>query len=147
MDTHVALLRGVNVGGKVKVPMAELRSLLSALGLEQVVTYIQSGNVVFQSGGGTEEIASRIEQAISTAFSVDVRVVMRTAAELRTIAEHNPFLGDESDLAKLHVVFLREPPPKGAGARLDPERSPPDRFQLRGREVYLHLPNEPPVPS
>jgi uncharacterized protein (DUF1697 family) len=122
--------------------MAELRSLLPALGLEHVVTYIQSGNVVFQTGRGrTGDIARRIEQAITKAFSVDVRVLIRTPAELRAIAEHNPYLGEDVDQAKLHVVFLRDAPAKDASARLDPERSPPDRFHLRGRELYLHLPN------
>lgn len=141
MPTLVALLRGVNVGGKVKVPMAELRSLLSGLGLEQVTTYIQSGNVVFQTGGGAKKVAGRIERGIAEAFGVDVTVLIRTPAQLRTIAEHNPFLADEPDPAKLHVVFLRDRPKAGASSRLDPERSPPDRFHLRGRELYLHLPN------
>jgi len=139
--TLIALLRGVNVGGKVKVPMAELRSLLSGLGLEQVATYIQSGNVVFHTGSGAKQVAGRIERAIAEAFGVDVTVLIRTPAQLRTIAEHNPFLADERNPAKLHVVFLRDRPAAGASSRLDPERSPPDRFHLRGRELYLHLPS------
>jgi uncharacterized protein (DUF1697 family) len=142
MKPIVVLLRGVNVGGKTKVPMPKLKSLLEGLGFEQVVTYIQSGNVVLTTkGGGAKDVARRIERAIADTFSVDARVLIRTPAELQRIADRNPFLGDESDLTKLHVVFLRDAPAKGKGARLDPERSPPDRFHLRGRELYLHLPN------
>jgi uncharacterized protein (DUF1697 family) len=142
MKTIVALLRGVNVGGKAKVPMGELKSLLEGLGFEQVVTYIQSGNVVLRTKGGrAEDVARRIERAIADTFSVEARVLIRSPAELQRIADRNPFLGDESDLTKLHVVFLRDTPAKGARARLDPERSPPDRFHFRGRELYLHLPN------
>ena len=141
MRTLVALLRGINVGGRVKVPMAELKAVLTELGLEQVVTYIQSGNVVFDADAPEEEVANRIEQAVAEAFSLNVRVLVRTPAELRRIAERNPFLEEGADPAKLHVVFLRREPAEGAGARLDPERSPPDRFHLRGRELYLHLPN------
>jgi uncharacterized protein (DUF1697 family) len=137
----VALLRGVNVGGKAKVPMPELRSLVSELGLEDVTTYIQSGNVVFRTGASANDVAGRIERAIAAGFGLDVTVIVRTPAQLRAVAKGNPFLADESDPLKLHVVFLRERPPAGAGSRLDPERSPPDRFHLRGRELYLHLPN------
>jgi uncharacterized protein (DUF1697 family) len=137
----VALLRGVNVGGRAKVSMPELRSLLSELGLEDVATYIQSGNVLFRTGASAKDVAGRIEKVIADAFGLDVTVIVRTPAQLEAVARGNPFLADESDPRKLHVVFLSERPPGGAGSRLDPQRSPPDRFHLHGRELYLHLPN------
>ena len=140
--TFVALLRGVNLAGRNKVPMAELRSALESLGLEDVVTYIQSGNVVFRSGGGgARELAGRMERAIADAFGIEVAVLLRTPAELAKVAAGNPFLQHGADPSKLHVVFLGGKPGKTAAARLDPERSPPDEFELSGRELYLHLPN------
>jgi uncharacterized protein (DUF1697 family) len=142
VSTFVALLRGINVGGRNKIPMAELRSLLSSLGLEDVVTYIQSGNVVFRSASGdTHEIAASIEHAIVEAFGFKAVALTRTPAELGEIVDSNPYLTGETDLAKLHVVFLDRPPGADAVAELDPRRSPPDEFYVRGREIYLHLPN------
>ena len=141
MAALVALLRGVNVGGRAKVPMPELRSRLSDLGFEDVLTYVQSGNVVFRTGGGAKQVAGRVERAIADAFGLDVTVLVRTPAQLRTIAKGNPFLAEEPDPQKLHVVFLSDRPSAAAAAALDPDRSPPDRFHLSGRELYLHLPN------
>jgi uncharacterized protein (DUF1697 family) len=142
MKTFVALLRGINVGGKNKLAMSELKRSLSSLGLENVVTYIQSGNVVFRSpGGAARDIAGDIEQRIAEDFAVGVTVLLRTPAELRAIARSNPFLRGEADLSKLHVVFLSARPAANAVAGLDPERSSPDEFSVRGREIYLQLPN------
>jgi uncharacterized protein (DUF1697 family) len=140
-ETFVALLRGVNLAGRNRVPMAELRSALESLGLEDVVTYIQSGNVVFRSRGGrAEELASSIEVRIAQAFGLEVVVLLRTPAELSKVAGGNPFLRAGADPSKLHVVFLSGRPAKKAAAQLDPERSPPGEFRLEGREIYLHLP-------
>jgi uncharacterized protein (DUF1697 family) len=141
MSSFAALLRGINVGGKNKIPMAELKRVLSSLGLEEIATYVQSGNVIFRSPGKADEIAKDMERRISKDFGVNVDVLLRTPAQLRKIADSNPFLGDEPDLSKLHVVFLDGSPAAKAKTQLDPERSPPDRFDLRGREIYLHLPN------
>ena len=81
--TYVALLRGINVGGRSLVPMAELRALFTSLGLADVQTYIQSGNVVFTAGGGEEEeLAARIEAALAEAFGIAPAVLLRTPAEL-----------------------------------------------------------------
>jgi uncharacterized protein (DUF1697 family) len=142
MHTFVALLRGVNVGGKNKIPMAGLKSSFSALGLEDVVTYIQSGNVVFRSPTrAARDLAAGIEQRVAKDFGVGVTVLLRTPSELEAIADGNPFLSGKADPSKLHVVFLSGRPAAGAVAKLDPERSPPDEFSVRGREIYLHLPN------
>jgi uncharacterized protein (DUF1697 family) len=133
--TLVALLRGVNVGGKAKVPMAELKQELKDLGLEDVVTYIQSGNVVFRTT--KKDAAAAIEKRIKLNHGLNVTVITRTLPELRRIAKGNPF--PKADTARLHVVFLAGRPK--AGATLDPDRSPADEFRVKGREVYLHLPN------
>ncbi len=136
-STLVALLRGINVGGRNSVPMADLRSVLETLGLEDVTTYIQSGNVVFRSYDSAKAIASRMEKAIEDAFGLRPAVLIRTTAELAKIVESSPF----ADTAKVHVVFLDRKPAAQDAARLDPGRSPPDSFELVGRELYLLLPN------
>jgi len=142
-STFVALLRGINVGGRNTIPMVGLKASFAALGLDDVLTYVQSGNVVFRSPlGDGSELAGRIERRIAEDFALRVTVVLRTPPELSQVAVSNPFLGDETDLAKLHVVFLDRKPQASAVARLDPERSTPDRFSPRGREIYLHLPND-----
>ena len=140
--TFVALLRGVNLAGRNKVSMPELRSALESLGLEDVVTYIQSGNVVFRNRGGrTPQLAGRIERQIAEAFGIEVVVILRTPAELAKIARGNPFLRSGADPSKLHVLFLSGKPTTKAVEQLDPKRSPPDEFKLAGREIYLHMPN------
>jgi uncharacterized protein (DUF1697 family) len=141
MKTFVALLRGINLGARNKVPMPELKLEFESLGFEDVLTYIQSGNVVFRSSsGGAKQTAARIEQRIANVFGLDITVVLRTPAELKSIAGSNPFLSRETDLSKLHAVFLNGRPMAKAIAQLDPERSRPDEFSVRGREIYLHLP-------
>ena len=141
METFVALLRGINVGGKRKLPMAELKSLLSSLGFEDVVTYIQSGNVVFRGPrGDARELATGIEERITQVVGLDVAVMLRSPAKLAAIVSGNPF-HDETDRSSLHVVFLDRAPENEAAARLDPQRSPPDELSLRGAEIYLRLPN------
>lgn len=140
--TFVALLRGVNLAGRNKVSMPELRSALESLGLEDVVTYIQSGNVVFRNRGGrAPQLAGRIERQIAEAFGIEVVVILRTPAELAKIARGNPFLRSGADPSKLHVLFLSGKPTTKAVEQLDPKRSPPDEFKLAGREIYLHMPN------
>ena len=122
--------------------MTELEALFSSLGLEEVTTYIQSGNVVFRSSTDrAEELTSRIERRIVDVLGLSVAVLLRTPAELEEIAGHNPFLAGEAVHSKLHVGFLDRPPDADAVAQLDAHRSPPDAFSVRGREIYLHFPN------
>jgi len=142
-EAYVALLRAVNVGGKNRLPMAELRAALSACGLERVSTVLQSGNVLFRSAESERVLAEQVGDAIEEAFGLRVDIVIRSAAELASVAGRNPFLAadDERDPATLHVAFLSERPAAAAVARLDPDRSPADAFAVRGREVYLSYPN------
>jgi uncharacterized protein (DUF1697 family) len=138
--TYVALLRGVNVGGKNRVAMPKLRSSLAELGLEDVVTYVQSGNVVFRSPS-RKGVETRIGKLIADEFGLEIAVLVRTPAELAKIAKANPFRKHEQDPLKLHVVFLSGKPAVKAVAGLDPDRSPGDEFNVEGSEIYLHLPN------
>jgi uncharacterized protein (DUF1697 family) len=136
-STCVALIRGINVGGRNKISMAELTSVFESLGHEDVATFIQSGNVVFRSGSDDEAaIARRIEKQLADDFGLDVSVLLRTPSELSQVAGSNPFLAGETDLSRLHVLFLDILPAASAVAGLDPSRSAPDRFSVHGREIY-----------
>ena len=139
---HLALLRAINVGGTKKLLMAELRAIFAAAECADVRTYIQSGNVVFRA---EEALAARIPALIRAEIEASkgftVPVVTRTAAELDAVVRGNPFLAAGADPARLHVGFLAEAPSATRIAELDPNRSPPDAFEVRRREVYLHFPN------
>ncbi len=140
--SHVALLRGINVGGKNRLPMPELAALFEGAGCTAVRTFIQSGNVLFAAPAALarrlpDEIASRIEKR----HGLRVPVILRSAAALRQVAASNPFLGAGAEPKRLHVAFLSAAPDRESVARLDPARSPPDAFAVKGSEVYLSLPN------
>jgi uncharacterized protein (DUF1697 family) len=139
---HVALLRGINVGGKNRLPMATLTSMFERAGCSDVRTYIQSGNVVFgASARVAAQVGAQVSAAIEKQLGLRVPLVQRTAAELRAVAAGNPFLREGQDRARLHVAFLAKAPVAAARAALDPDRSPPDRFALQRRELYLCCPN------
>ncbi len=140
--THVALLRGINVGGKNKLPMKELTAMFVDAGCSDVRTYIQSGNVVFRPGSALgEEVSSLISESILSRFGYRVPVVIRSAAELQQVVEANPFVETGAEADKLHVVFLAETPDEADAQGLAPDRSPGDEFAVLGREIYLHCPN------
>lgn len=141
MKTYVALLRGINVGGKRRLPMKELVGLFEDVGALEVRTYIQSGNVVFAPGStSVAELQSELERAIEARFGFDVPVVMRTVEALREAVSHNPFVATGADPRHLHMGFLADAPTDGAVASLDPARSDVDSFRVLGAEVHLHVP-------
>lgn len=141
-STQVALLRGINVGGKNKLPMADLAAVFVAAGCRNVRTYIQSGNVVFDAPPKlAAALPGVITAAIQRQFGFESPVIIRTAAEMRAVAAANPLLRPGVDTKMLHVVFLADAPRPTDVARLDPNRSPGDVFEVHVREVYLHLPN------
>jgi uncharacterized protein (DUF1697 family) len=136
---YAALLRGINVGGKNRLPMSELRAVCHELGYFDVVTYLQSGNVVFAGGGDPNTIVTGIEHSIGERRGLKVAVLLRTHPELAAVAAGSPF--DEDDPKKLHVLFLRDRPRAASLATLDRDRSPGDEFHAAGRELYLYFPN------
>jgi uncharacterized protein (DUF1697 family) len=140
--THVALLRGINLGSANRLAMKDLAALFERAGCVDVRSYIQSGNLVFgASADVAKRLAERITADIERRFGMRVPVVLRTADELRAVARDNPFLAAGADADKLHIMFLADKPDKKACAALDPQRSLPDAFVVKGREVYLFLPN------
>jgi uncharacterized protein (DUF1697 family) len=141
-STYVALLRGVNVGGKNKLPMAYLAKMFVDLGCDDVRTYIQSGNVVFRATEAkAKKLPGQIAGHLGLVFNYRVPVVVRSAAEMAVVIENNPFLKAGAFEETLHVLFLSTRPEAQQIAALDPDRSPPDRFVVRDREIYLELPN------
>lgn len=141
-NRHVALLRGINVGGKHRVPMAALRELFIAAGASEVETYIQSGNVVYSATSKlARTLPEKVRNAITETFEFDVPIVSRSAAELREAASEHPFADRVADEKLLMVAFLDRKPGAGKIAALDPNRSPGDLMEVRGQHVYLAFPN------
>lgn len=139
---YLALLRGINVGGKNKLPMADLREIFAAAGCRDVRTYIQSGNVLFNADAdAVAALPALIAARIAAHSGYRVPVVLRSAGELGDAIRNNPFPAAEAAPQTLHVLFLADRPDTVRVAALDPDRSPPDTFAVNGREVYLHLPN------
>jgi len=139
---YLALLRGVNVGGKHRLPMKDLARLCTEIGARDVQTVIQSGNVVFR---GMDELgrgfAPKLSDGLLTQFGIPVPVVVRTRDEWTKVVVGNPFLGRGADPASLHVAFLARRPSRAEVESLDPDRSPPDVFEVRDTEIFLRLPN------
>jgi uncharacterized protein (DUF1697 family) len=139
---HVALLRGVNLGGKNKLPMKELVLMFTEAGCHNVTTYIQSGNVIFSA---VPAVAARIPALISAQigkrFDFQTQIVLRTGEQLREIVSNNPFMKAGAAEETLHVLFLADLPNSHDIDQLDADRSRPDEFIMHGREVYLRLPH------
>lgn len=146
--SHVALLRGINVGGRNKVAMADLRRIVASLGHTDVMTYIQSGNVAFAAANpddGADELAGGLEAAIATALSVRPAVVVVSRDHLRRVVRGNPF-PDEPNHKAVHVVFFPAPHPTrsdalaGALERAHAKGSR-DEARVAGRTLYLWTPD------
>ncbi|MBA2938526.1 DUF1697 domain-containing protein [Paenibacillus sp. CGMCC 1.16610] len=144
MAIYIALLRGINVGGKNIIKMAELRKTLEQIGLLRVQTYIQSGNVLFESDADEESLRKLIENEIDRVFHISLAVILRTAEELNFIAANCPYTADEiseaesmSDAESLYVAFLPKEPSKESLARLEVFQTVDDQLRAKGREIYL----------
>jgi uncharacterized protein (DUF1697 family) len=141
MEVAIAMLRGVNVGGHQKLNMAALKTLCTGLGLQDVQTYIQSGNIVFRADGG-EALAHRLEDGIERSFGFRPAVVIRTAAELRKVIAKNPFADRAGiDPSRLLVVFLANAPARQAKEQVLALRCEPEELRMHGRELYIYYPD------
>ncbi|MGK0364832.1 MAG: hypothetical protein ACI85O_001892 [Saprospiraceae bacterium] len=140
MTKKIALLRGINVGGKRKVLMADLRQLLEGNGFTDVKTYIQSGNVIFTLKEELDnlEIAKKIETVISDNYEFDVPVVVRTAEEWERAIKDSPFYeADMEDISQLHLTFLKEKPTDENQEKTETYDYPPDKFIIKNTEIYI----------
>jgi uncharacterized protein (DUF1697 family) len=142
MAKRIALLRGVNVGGKT-VKMDQLRLSCAVLGLKNVQTYVQSGNVIFESGGPSAALVRKLETRLLADFGLPVSVILRSAADLAKVLDTNPFLTEIPDIdrSKLHVTFLSQEPAPGGLEKLAAIKAAPDQMRASGLEIYLHCPS------
>ncbi|BBC32055.1 uncharacterized protein SGFS_033490 [Streptomyces graminofaciens] len=139
MTTYAALLRGINVGGKKKVPMAELRALLEGLGYAGVATYLQSGNAVFTTDPGDEEsLATGITAAIEKHLGFTVDVLVRDHAYLEAVREACPFPAVELEGKQLHVTYFSHPVTADRFESIDRQAFLPEEFRLGDRALYLY---------
>ncbi len=140
--TFVALLRGINVGGKHLLPIKELAEMFAKVNCANVRTYIQSGNVIFNASPAVVDgLAQGVEKKIFDRFGFHAPVILRNFDEMARTVRSSPFLQAGAPEKELHVYFLAEEPSVTAINTLDPDRSAPDAFRVSGREIYLHLPN------
>src|SRR5271167_1620299 len=143
MTTMISLLRGVNVGGHNMIKMDALRALCESLGHRNVQTYVQSGNVVFQtSERDTAKLAARIEGAIEKKHGFRPDVILRTASEMRQMIARNPFANrDGIEPNKLAVMFLARELESEARAAVLGIKPDPEELHLKGRELFIYFPN------
>jgi uncharacterized protein (DUF1697 family) len=135
-------MRGINVGGRNRLPMADLRELVAGLGLADVVTHLQSGNLLCTGTGTAHAVAARVAGALRDELQLDVPVVGRTASEWAGMIEANPLASLDEDPRKLHVTCLDGVPDKRRVSDLESEAEPfaPDRLVVVGADVFLHCP-------
>jgi uncharacterized protein (DUF1697 family) len=137
VSRHVALLRGINVGGKNMLPMKMLTEIFATTGCTDIATYIQSGNVVFCAEDKIAKgLAEAITKQVEKQFGLKVPVVIRSAAELDAVIRGNPFGAAEE---MLHVLFLADRPGADLVTGLDLARSTPDEYVVAGRDIYAKL--------
>lgn len=143
MNTFISLLRGINVSGQKKMRMIELRSLYEALGLSNVQSYLQSGNVVFDSDvKNPARLATIIEKQIELSYGYAVSVFIRETADWRRIVENNPFLtAQNQDPTKLYVTFLQERPSQATLSALETPPNETGQFIIGEREIFLFVPD------
>lgn len=139
MKIYISILRGINVSGQKKIIMTDLKLLYEELGFSDVVTYIQSGNVVFKSSlkTTTTKMAKQIEDKIKENYGFDVPVIIRTQHELQNIIDRNPFKNDE--IESLYVTFLSNQPNTNYLEKLENVNYIPDKFEIIDKEIYLSV--------
>jgi uncharacterized protein (DUF1697 family) len=143
MAVLISLLRAINVGGNNMIRMEALREIYGTLGLRDIQTYLQSGNVVFRApGAGIAQLPRKIETAIEKVAGFRPAVIVRTPAELREVIAHNPFAArDDIHPKRLLVTFLASDPASDAREKLGAIPPAPEEFHLRGRELYIYFPD------
>jgi len=137
---YVAFLRGINVGGHNKIKMEILREMFAALRFENVKTYINSGNVIFETSETDENaLTAEIERAIQSEFSLSIKVMIRTIDEIKDIIKNNPFAGQFENNKDLHVLFTDEELPEDKRRLLLSNNNGNEQFSVRNREIFCLL--------
>jgi len=145
MTVYVSMLRAVNVGGSSRIKMEALRAVYESLGLADVRTLLQSGNVLFRSGlTDRQQLVKRIMQEIERQLDLEVEVILRTLEEVASIVERGPVLSPRADSNKLLVMFLESVPDAAAQAALlkwHKSKEMKEMIEMRGPEIYLYYPD------
>ncbi|MCG8485189.1 MAG: DUF1697 domain-containing protein [Clostridia bacterium] len=139
MERYIALLRGINVGGKRIIKMDDLKTVLSSIGLKNIITYIQSGNIIFDCPkSNIQVLEEKMKKEIFKSFGFEVPVIIRTHEEYIALTDRNPFFNAESDTSKLVITFLQQKP-NAEDIRITEKLDfPPDKFQIKGKEVFIY---------
>lgn len=138
---YALLLRGVNVGTKNSLPMAELRKMLSEIGCSDVATYVQSGNAVFATALKSDALSAAIEASLARYMGRPIATTLRTLKQLQTIIDANPLANVATKPTYLCVTFLSHKPTKAELAPLDKVEFAPEQYQAVGTEIYSWHPN------
>ena len=138
---YVALLRGINVTGNTMIKMAELKESFESLGLKNVTSYVNSGNLAFDSRKVPEKgLVKKLEDVIEKDFGKRVQVMVREQNEIPKILSANPYDGEFESHKEMHVLFLKDEVPKERFAEVREAAPKAERFTIKGREIYCHLP-------
>lgn len=138
-QSRVALLRGINVGGARKVPMAELRALAGSLGWSRVATHLQSGNLLFAAEGADTDLAEHLKAALRKTFGMDIDVIIRTGPELRALVDSHPFA--DGDPSRVVIACCDRPVTAAAADRLTGLAVGSERVQVAGADVFADFPD------
>lgn len=137
---YVAFLRGINVGGKNKVKMETLREVCVGIDFENVKTYINSGNVIFETKKTDNlKLAEKLGEAIEKEFGFKIKVIVREFGEIEEIVKNNPFAGQFENDKDVHVFFLDEEMPKDKAELLLSNNNENEQYFVRNREIFCHL--------
>lgn len=138
---YIALLRGINLGGANMMKMADLKAEFEGLGFKNVNTYINSGNIAFDTAKTAEaKLVDKIEKSIESWFGRPIPVMVREQKDIERILKNNPFDGKYESHKHMHVLFLKEEMPKEKEEQLQASALPGEGYAVRGREIYNHLP-------
>ena len=143
MITYIALLRGINVSGKKKIKMADLRSHLEELKFKNIKTYIQSGNILFKSTETNQAVLEQqIKDKIEKKYGFDVPVMVKLATDFQRVIENNPFIKDEAnDIKCMHITFLGSLPTQEQIDHLATYNYPSEEYLLENKDIYFYAPN------
>jgi len=140
MISYITMLRGINVSGQKKIKMDELKKLYESLGFSNVKTYIQSGNVVFEStDSNTSELTTKISGKINEIFGFEVPVIIRIKEEIKGVIDNTPY--GNKDINKLAVIFLSGVPTQPPIEEINKVKDDSEEYFISGKEVYLYIPN------
>jgi len=141
VSIKVALLRGINVGGKNILPMQDLREILAELGCEGTKTYIQSGNVVFKSKQKSDALAKHISRAVEKRFGFEPSVLVISATTFAAIAGANPYAAKAAEQKHVHTYFLADPADDPDMQRMHGRKTSTEEFMLTDKALFFHAPD------